>query len=102
MRKQERIIIWPSYFDLSRSRMNGRRVPKSFAVVDLRVVELKEASEQLSLACELVPDVSYPKTPWLKTGKLVVEKRGSKNQTIGMIAKQLVKIRSVAKVEQRS
>jgi signal recognition particle subunit SRP19 len=99
MRKQEKIIIWPTYFDSARTRMDGRRVSKSLAVVAPRITEVKEAAEKLSLACELVLDAGYSKTPWLKTGMLLVEKKGSKNQTIVMIAKQLVKIRSATKAE---
>jgi len=100
MRKQEKIIIWPSYFDMARTRMDGRRVSKSLAVAAPRIGEVKEAAEKLGLASELVPDAGYSKTPWVKTGMLLVEKKGSKNQTIGLIAGQLLKIRSVAKVQQ--
>ena len=99
MRKQEKIIIWPSYFDSTRSRIEGRRISKSLAVATPRVAEVKEAAEKLGLACELVPDAGYSKMPWFKTGMLLVEKKGSKNQTISMIAKQLLRIRSAGKVE---
>jgi signal recognition particle subunit SRP19 len=99
MRKQEKIIVWPAYFDSARSRQDGRRVPKSLAVASPRVAEVKEAAEKLSLTCELVSDAGYPKAPWPKTGLLLVEKKGSKNQTIAMIAKQLLKMRSAVKVE---
>lgn len=99
MRKQEKIIIWPAYFDSGRSRSGGRRVPKNQAVASPLISELKEAAEKLSLAFELVAGAGYPKTPWLKTGMLLVEKKGSKNQTLETIAKQLQKMRSAAKVE---
>ena len=99
MRKQEKIIIWPTYFDSARTRMDGRRVSKSLAVAAPRITEVKEAAEKLGLACELILDAGYSKTPWLKTGMLLVEKKGSKNQTIVMIAKQLVKIRSSTQAE---
>jgi signal recognition particle subunit SEC65 len=100
MRKQEKIIIWPSYFDMVRTRADGRRVSKSLAVAVPRISEVKEAAEKLGLACELVPDAGYSKTPWVKTGMLLVEKKGSKNQTIDLIAGQLLKMRAAAKVQQ--
>jgi len=93
------VIIWPAYFDVVRSREDGRRVPKSIAVVSPKIAEVKEAAEKLSLTCEVFPEAGYPKTSWLKTGMVLVEKKGSKNQTITMIAKQLSNMRSVAKVE---
>ena len=99
MRKQEKVIIWPAYFDVARSRENGRRVPKSIAVASPKIAEVKEAAEKLSLVCEVFPDAGYPKSSWLKTGMVLVEKKGSKNQTITMIAKKLSNMRSVAKVE---
>jgi len=94
MRQQEKIIIWPCYFDSTKSRNSGRRVPKSLSVPSPRILEMKEAAEKLGLAHELVADAGYPKTPWLKTGLLLVKKKGSKNQTITMLAKQLLKTRS--------
>ena len=99
MRKQEKVIIWPTYFDSARTRTDGRRVPKSLAVVSPRINEVKEATEKLNLACELVPDAGYPKAPMSKSGMLLVQKKGSKVQTIVMIAKQLLKMRSAAAVQ---
>jgi signal recognition particle subunit SEC65 len=43
---------------------------------------------------EIVVDKGYPKTPWLKTGMLLVEKNASKEQVINKIAKQLLKSRN--------
>jgi len=99
VRKQEKVIVWPAYFDAARSRLDGRRVPKNLAVTLPRIAEVKEAAEKTGLKYELVPEVGYPKTPWLKTGMLLVEKKGSKNQTILMIGKKLLELRSTVKVE---
>ena len=61
MRKQDKVIMWPAYFDSARSRSGGRRVPKNLAVTIPRIVEVKEAAEKAGLKCELVPDVGYSK-----------------------------------------
>jgi signal recognition particle subunit SRP19 len=94
MRKQDKIIIWPAYFDQAKTRKKGRRVPKSLAVQHPKIVEVKIAVERLGLKHEFTPEAGYPKTPWLKTGMIMVEKKGSKEQIIRKIAKQLLKIRS--------
>jgi signal recognition particle subunit SRP19 len=94
MRKQDKIIMWPVYFDSTKTRGNGRRVPKSLAVPSPKVLEIKEAVEKLGLSYEVVLDAGYPKTPWLKTGMLLVTKKESKEKVIGKIGKQLLKIRS--------
>lgn len=99
MRKQDKIIIWPAYFDSSRSRTDGRRVPKAVSVVTPRATEVQEAAQKLGLTCELVPEVAYPKTSWIKTGMLLVEKKGSKSQTLTMIGKQLSKMRSTSQAK---
>lgn len=59
-----------------------------------KVLEVKEAADRLGLPSELVADVGYAKSPWLKTGMVFIKKKGSKNQTILLIAKQLLKMRS--------
>jgi signal recognition particle subunit SRP19 len=94
MRKQDRIILWPTYFDSTKTRQEGRQIPKSLAVPSPKILEIKDAAEGLGLQCELVPDAGYPKTPWLKIGMLLVKKNESKNQAIRKIAKELLKIRS--------
>jgi signal recognition particle subunit SRP19 len=94
MRKQEKAIIWPVYFNLAKTRNEGRRVPKDFAIQAPKSLEIQEAARKLGLENEIVPEAGYPKTPWLKTGMILVEKRLPKEQIIKKIAKQLLKIRS--------
>ena len=94
MRKQDKVIIWPVYFDQNKTRKNGRRVLKSLSVQHPKIVEVTMAVERLGLKHELTPDACYPKAPWLKTGMILVEKKGSKEKVIRKIANQLLKIRS--------
>ena len=94
MRQQDKIIIWPTYFDSTKTRSDGRRVSRNLAIASPKIIEVKEAAEKLGLAHELVADVGYSKTPWLKTGMILVKKKGSKGQIILLIAKQLMMMRS--------
>jgi signal recognition particle subunit SRP19 len=96
MRKQDKAIIWPAYFDAGKTRKKGRRVAKNLAVPSPKILEVQEAAEKLGLKNEVVADKGYPKTPWQKPGMLLVEKAGSKEQVINRIAKQLQKARSEA------
>ena len=97
MRKQEKIIIWPAYFDQARTRSEGRRVPKSLALQSPKILEVQEAAQKLGLDFEVVADKGYSKAPWVKAGMLLVEKKGSKEQIINRIAKQLLKARNEQK-----
>ena len=94
MRNQDKAIIWPAYFDQTKTRKKGRRVPKSLAVQSPKIGEIKIAVERLGLKHELAPEAGYPKTPWIKTGMIMVEKKGSKEQVIRKIADHLLKLRS--------
>ena len=96
MHEQDKIIIWPSYFDSTKTRSDGRRIAKILAVPSPKISEMKEAVEKLGLDHELVLDAGYPKTPWLKKGMLLVTKKKTKNQTIKKIAKQLLEIRGAS------
>jgi len=94
MRKQDKVIIWPVYFDKTKTRNQGRRVAKILAVQSPKILELQEAAQNLGLKFELLVNKDYPKTPWTKAGMLLVEKKGSKEQVIDRIAKQLMKARN--------
>lgn len=94
MRKQDKAIIWPAYFDAAKTRNKGRRVPKTISVLNPKVEELQTAAKRLGLKNEVVAQMSYPKVPWQKTGSILVEKKTPKEQIIRNLAKQLVKIRS--------
>ena len=94
MRKLDKAIIWPIYFDISKSRKKGRRVSKNLAVQSPKIAELKEAVDKLGLKNEVNLEAHFPKTHWAKTGMLLVEKKEPKEKIIQKIAKQLVKIKS--------
>ena len=94
MRKQDKVIIWPVYFDQSKTRKDGRRVSKSLSIQHPKIEEVTMAVQKLGLKHEVTPEVGYPKTPWLKTGMILVENESSKEQVIRKIAAKLSKVRS--------
>lgn len=96
MRKQDKAIIWSAYFDQTKTRKKGRRVPRGMAVPSPKIEEIEEAARKLGLKPEVTADVGYPKAPWQKSGSLKVEKKAAKEQIIKNIAKQLTKARSAA------
>jgi signal recognition particle subunit SRP19 len=97
MRQQDKIIIWPAYFDSAKTRKEGRRVSKSLALPFPKIQEMKEAAAKMGFECELVEGVGYPKTAWMKTGMLLVKKKKeTKEKIIVKIAQQLPKIRAAS------
>lgn len=97
MRKQGKVILWPVYFDRSRTKKEGRRVPKSLAVPNPRLKELQMAAEMLGLKPEVKADAAHPAIPWLKTGRLWVRKDKSKMNTLIRVADELARVRQLEK-----
>jgi signal recognition particle subunit SRP19 len=95
MKKLDKAIIWPIYFDVARSRKDGRRVPKTLAVQLPKIDEVKLAVDRLGLKNEVRPEAHFPKRPWIKSGMLLVEKKEAKEKIIQKIAKQLIRIKNV-------
>ncbi len=100
MRKSDNAIIWPVYFDVAKSKSEGRRVPKNLAVASPKILEIQQAAEKLGLKNEINATAGYPKTPWVKMGMLSIEKNEPKEQIILKLAKQLAKIKIIQQQQQ--
>ena len=98
MRKLDKAIIWPIYFDTSKTRKEGRRVPKNIAVQTPKIDEIKQAADKLGLENEVNLNAHFPKNHWSKTGMLLVEKKEAKEKIIQKLAKQLIKIKSAQQI----
>ena len=94
MRKLDnKAIIWPVYFDVNKSRAEGRRVNRGQAVIYPKIAEIKEAADKLGLENEINLEARYPRAPWTKSGMLIVAKSEPKEDVIQKLAKQLFKIK---------
>ena len=98
MRKQNKIVIWPVYFDSTKARGQGRKIPKRYAVPNPKLDEVCKALDKLKLKYEVVADAAYPKMPWRKTGMVYIEKGNeSKLEILKLIGQKLVEMRSSSK-----
>lgn len=88
------MIVWPAYFDAIRTRRDGRRLPRNLTVSMPKVSEITDVATEIGYVCELVADSGYSKTPWLKPGMVLIEKKEPKDQMLKKIAKQLQIYRS--------
>lgn len=93
VRKRDKIVVWPVYFDSTKTRSEGRGVPKQLAVSLPKSDELRKAVERLGLEAEIVLDRAYPSDPLRETGFVVVPKRGPKTQLLRKIAEELAAVR---------
>jgi signal recognition particle subunit SRP19 len=99
MRKQDKIVVWPVYFDSTKTREKGRRLPVKLCVPSPKISELKEAVERLGFQNKMILDKAYPKTPWVRSGMLIVAKKQPKNTVLKRIASELLRVRSKSRLE---
>lgn len=97
MRTQDKIVVWPVYFDSTKARSQGRRVPKSLSVPNPKLEEVCKAAELAGLKPEVISEVAHPRTPWRRTGVLLVPKKGSKLRILKEIGRRLGEVRRRAK-----
>jgi signal recognition particle subunit SRP19 len=97
VRKQQKTILWPSYFDSSRTRKGGRKVPKSFGVPNPSIAELQGAAERLGMKPEIEVDATHPSSHWRKTGRILVQKKGTKAHIVTNIAREIATMRQKTK-----
>jgi signal recognition particle subunit SRP19 len=93
MRKQNKIFLWPIYFDENTSRNGGRRVSKKLAVSAPKMDELQRAAKRLGMQPQLVSDAAHPSSPWLKTGLIILPKTDSKDKIVKKVAEELSSLR---------
>ncbi len=96
----KRIVVWPSYIDSSKSRGKGRKIPRRDAVPRPRVEEIVEAAERLGLNPE-VEEARYPRAWWEDRRRVIVDKMGSKLETLRAIAREIRRLREERRLYRR-
>jgi len=95
------MLIWPASIDSTKSRLEGRKIPKSQGVQTPRIDELIEAGRRLSVEIESTPQKSRPRTWWEKTGYVIIPKDKSRTQALRALSAEIRKMRA-AKTEEKT
>jgi len=82
-------VLWPVYFDRSRSRADGRRVPEALAVKAPDAPWLENAARKLGLDPTLEEKAVHPSIPYEKMGRVLVKKSGPKEQVLRQVAERM-------------
>ena len=86
------IIYWPQYFEAKRTRANGRRVPRKFAVDKVKPSDIATAAKRLGYQVQLEKVYKYPRTWWDESGRVLVDTKGKKKSKVLIeIAKEMKK-----------
>jgi len=96
MRRRDEIVLWPAYFDLTKTRSQGRRVPRNLAKANPSVDDIAEALQSLNVPHRIVRDAAYPRVPYERKGMILVKKVMPKNKFIKEVAAKIESSRSIS------
>jgi len=85
-------VVWTVNIDRKKSRSEGRRIPRRFAVPNVRLSELAEACKELGIEYQ-VEEKKYPKCWWEQGGRVRIRTNGSKTKIMVEIARKIAEIR---------
>lgn len=88
-RGEGRYVIWPVYFDKAVSRLGGRRVSKKYAVEKPSVEDIARAAKSLGLNPVLEKSAFHPSRPFLREGRVLVDKKAAKGKLLVQIASRM-------------
>lgn len=82
-------MLYPAYFDLGRSREEGRRVAKKFAIESPTVEEIAAAAKALGLQPQVEEGKGFPSAPWRKEGRVLVRADYFKTSILRKVAERM-------------
>lgn len=100
--KGEKIVIWPAYLTAGKTKGEGRIVSRRNAVKSPKIEEIEKAARMLDLEPVVEKEKAYPKTHWLQSGRVRVNKAGRKGESVKEIAKGIKEIRERSRGRQEN
>ncbi|HPS91698.1 MAG TPA: signal recognition particle subunit SRP19/SEC65 family protein [Methanothrix sp.] len=88
MPEKDKLVIWPVYFDVARSRSEGRMVSRQDAVNEPNLDMLITASLKAGYKPEIEREKRHPRTWHLEesAGRILLAKKGKKSAVLKRIA----------------
>lgn len=90
---KNRLVIWPVYIDATKSRSEGRLLSMRDSVKSPALREIEKAASELDLNPVVESDKAYPKSWWVTSGRVLVDKKGPKSMISKKIATNIAKSR---------
>lgn len=85
-KEDNKIVLWPEYFDKSLTKNQGRRVPLKLALNNPTTDEIAKAAKRLKLNPKVESNKAYPGRWWRKSGRVLVRGRFQKTKIIRQVA----------------
>ncbi len=93
LKDKARLVIWPVYLDATKSRAEGRILSMKDSVKSPVLKEIEKAASELKLAPVVEADKAHPKSWWVVSGRVLVDKKAPKSVLAKQIAQQINKAR---------
>ena len=88
-------IYWPAYFDIKRSRSDGRRLPRKFAIDKVSADIIAKAAKRLGYNAELESNYRYPRSWYDEPGRVLIDTKGKKKSKVLVeVAKEIQKMKT--------
>ncbi|HSD58161.1 MAG TPA: signal recognition particle subunit SRP19/SEC65 family protein [Methanotrichaceae archaeon] len=89
MPEKDKLVVWPIYFDSTRSRSEGRMVSAQEGVKEPTLDEIITAALKAGLKPEIEREKRHPKTWHESSGRILIPKKGPKSAALKKIARSL-------------
>jgi signal recognition particle subunit SRP19 len=86
-------VIWPAYLDATKSRGEGRLLSLKDSIKSPVLREIEKAALELDLAPVVESDKAHPKSWWIISGRVLVDKKRPKSFITKQIAAHISKTR---------
>ncbi len=93
LKEKNKLVIWPLYIDATKSRAEGRLLSMKDAVKSPVLKEIEKAAQELNLNPVVEADKAHPKSWWVVSGRVLVDKKGPKSIIAKQIAQKINKNR---------
>lgn len=84
-----KLVLWPAYFDVSISKDEGRRLPKSLAIQNPTLDAIEKACAALGLNPIREDDKAYSSNWYGARGRILIDDKGPKAQVLKQIAEKM-------------
>jgi signal recognition particle subunit SRP19 len=88
-RADDKFIIYPIYFDKLATKNDGRRISLKRCIEKPTVTDLSKAAKAAGLNPSVENEKAHPSRHWKKEGRILVDKKGSKQELLHQISKFL-------------
>lgn len=89
MPDRDKFVIWPIYFDSTRSRSEGRAVSAGVAIENPNIDDIITAALKAGLKPEIEREKRHPKNWHESAGRILLPKAGPKSALLKRIAGSL-------------